>query len=49
MKGKRKLKLRVWTTPQLKKRLQYLKSKWPKKVTNEMKYINYHLKKRGEA
>jgi hypothetical protein len=37
---------------QLNKRLNYLKSRWPKSETNEMKYIKYHihrLKKLGQT
>ena len=52
MKGKeivRKGKIQNMTTDQLVKRLAYLKSKQlsNKKSSNQMKYISYHLKKRG--
>ncbi len=49
MRTQKKIKLRDRATPFLKKRLNYLVSK--KKlgvVTNEMKHIKYHLRKRGE-
>ena len=45
-----KRKLRDWATKDFKSRLEYLKSKLGKRnETNQMKYIKYHLRKRGEV
>ena len=48
MKKNMKKKLRDWTNDELLKRYSYLKSKLSIKgePSNQMKYINYHLKKR---
>ena len=49
MRVQKKIKLRDRATPFLKKKLNYLKSKNKVGVaTNEMKYIKYHLRKRGD-
>jgi hypothetical protein len=51
MRVKKKIKLRERSTAFLKNRLNYLEKKWKDVrhkhiVTNEMRHIKYHLKKR---
>jgi hypothetical protein len=50
MKPNSKGKFRMYTDHELKKRFNYLKSKLSPNVddiSNEMKYIKYHLRSRG--
>ncbi|GAG12891.1 unnamed protein product [marine sediment metagenome] len=46
MYAQKKRRLRNMVLHDLKKRLGYLKSKHPKKDTNEMKYIKYQIRKK---
>lgn len=45
MRWTKKKKLRDMELPDLQKRLAYLQSKYGMKKTNEMKYIQYHIKR----
>ena len=46
MFAQKKRRLRNMDLHDLRKRLGYLKSKHPKKDTNEMKYIKYQIRKK---